>query len=184
MKVGSSGISVVYSNKILPTFRGLSAESSNRAKFLKPKDKQRDVELRRFRKILKVFFGLFFYLGLLFLVPQAQANSIYVLDTAKKEAQFHYLLKELRCLVCQNQDLSDSNASLAKDLRLQVYQMVKAGKSDNEIKDYLTSRYGDFILFKPPVKAVTFLLWVGPFLFLGLGFFIFWRTCFKRESYE
>jgi cytochrome c-type biogenesis protein CcmH len=112
------------------------------------------------------------------------ANSVYPLDSVKKEAQFNHLLKDLRCLVCQNQDLADSNAELAKDLRLQVYQLVKEGKSDSEINEYLTSRYGDFILFKPPVKAVTLLLWFGPFLFLLLGFFIFWRTCFKRITNE
>ncbi|MCL5272920.1 MAG: cytochrome c-type biogenesis protein CcmH [Gammaproteobacteria bacterium] len=112
------------------------------------------------------------------------ANSVYPLDSAKKEAQFNHLLKDLRCLVCQNQDLADSNAELAKDLRLQVYQLVKEGKSDSEMNDYLTSRYGDFILFKPPVKAVTLLLWFGPFLFLLLGFLIFWRTCFKRMTNE
>ncbi len=112
------------------------------------------------------------------------ANSVYPLDSAKKEAQFNHLLKDLRCLVCQNQDLADSNAELAKDLRQQVYELVKEGKSDSEINDYLTSRYGDFILFNPPVKAVTLLLWFGPFLFLLLGFFIFWRTCFKRITNE
>ncbi|CEG56369.1 cytochrome c-type biogenesis protein [Legionella fallonii] len=118
------------------------------------------------------------------LISVTHANSIYPLDTAKKEAQFNHLLKDLRCLVCQNQDLADSNAELAKDLRLQVYQLVRDGKTDTEIRDYLTSRYGDFILFKPPVKAVTLLLWFGPFLFLILGCIIFWRTCFKRTSYE
>lgn len=114
----------------------------------------------------------------------SHASTLYPLDSAKKEAQFNHLLKDLRCLVCQNQDLADSNASLAKDLRLQVYELVKDGKSDTEINDYLTTRYGDFILFRPPVKAITVLLWFGPFLFLILGFIIFWRTCFKRVSYE
>lgn len=118
------------------------------------------------------------------LSPICVANSVYPLDSSKKEAQFNHLLKDLRCLVCQNQDLADSNADLAKDLRLQVYQLVKDDKSDTEIIDYLTARYGDFILFKPPVKGVTILLWFGPFLFLVLGFIIFWRTCFKRISYE
>ncbi|RUR15549.1 cytochrome c-type biogenesis protein CcmH [Legionella sp. km535] len=118
------------------------------------------------------------------IMPLCFANSVYPLDSARKEAQFNHLLKDLRCLVCQNQDLADSNAELAKDLRLQVYEMVKEGKSDSEITDYLTSRYGDFILFKPPVKAVTLLLWFGPFVFLLLGFLIFWRTCFKRRSYD
>lgn len=123
-------------------------------------------------------------LSLFLVMANGLANSVYPLDSVKKEAQFNHLLKDLRCLVCQNQDLADSNAELAKDLRLQVYQLVKAGKSDSEINDYLTSRYGDFILFKPPVKGVTLLLWFGPFLFLVLGFIIFWRTCFKRKSYE
>ena len=128
----------------------------------------------------------FVILGLIMFLfsPLISANTAFPLDSPKKEAQFNHLLKDLRCLVCQNQDLADSNAELAKDLRLQVYQLVKEGKSDSEINDYLTSRYGDFILFNPPVKAVTFLLWFGPFLFLLAGFLIFWRTCFKRTSYE
>jgi cytochrome c-type biogenesis protein CcmH len=129
----------------------------------------------------------FFWSGILLVclcTPLAFANSSYPLDSVQKEAQFHQLLKELRCLVCQNQDLSDSNAGLAKDLRLQVYQLVKKGQSDKEIRDYLTARYGDFILFNPPLKAATFLLWFGPLLFLCLGFFIFWRTCLKRMVYE
>lgn len=121
-----------------------------------------------------IYLSLLIFLG----TTQAWANSIYPLDSAKKEAQFTHLLKDLRCLVCQNQDLAESNAELAQDLRAQVYQLVKEGKSDSEISDYLTSRYGDFILFKPPVKAVTLLLWFGPALFLLLGLLIFWRTCF------
>jgi cytochrome c-type biogenesis protein CcmH len=127
---------------------------------------------------------IFLYLMLVLWMVGVHANSFYPLDSVKKEAQFNHLLKDLRCLVCQNQDLADSNAELAKDLRLQVYQLVKNGKSDSEINDYLTARYGDFILFKPPVKAVTLLLWFGPLLFLVLGCLIFWRTCFKRVSYE
>lgn len=119
-----------------------------------------------------------------FILSFIHANSLYPLNTPQKEAQFEHLLKNLRCLVCQNQDLADSNAELAKDLRLQVYNLVKEGKSDAEIEDYLASRYGDFVLFKPPVKALTFLLWFGPLLFLILGVIIFWRTCFKRVNYE
>lgn len=110
------------------------------------------------------------------------ANSFYPLLTEKQDAQFLHLLKELRCLVCQNQDLADSNAALAQDLKQQIYVMVKKGQSDSEIIDYLTARYGDFILFNPPVKALTALLWYGPALFLMIGFFIFWRTCLKRNS--
>jgi len=105
----------------------------------------------------------------------AVANSTYPLDSPKKEAQFQYLLKDLRCLVCQNQDLADSNAGLARDLRDEVYAHVQAGESDDEIMRYLTMRYGDFILFKPPVKAVTSMLWFGPALFLAIGLFLFLR---------
>ncbi len=130
---------------------------------------------------MRKFNLIFLSLVIFFSVPQVFANSIYPLDSAKKEAQFNHLLKELRCLVCQNQDLADSNAELAKDLRNQVYQLVTEGKSDTEITDYLTARYGDFILFKPPVKAITYLLWFGPALFLLLGGVIFWRACFRKS---
>lgn len=116
----------------------------------------------------------------LFIIGPAWANTSYPLETRAKEAQFNYLLHELRCLVCQNQDLADSNADLAKDLRQEVYELVKSGKSDHEIISYLTARYGDFILFNPPVKTLTLLLWFGPSLFLIAGLFIFWRTCFRR----
>lgn len=104
-----------------------------------------------------------------------QAGAIYPLNTAKQDAQFQGLLRELRCLVCQNQDLADSNAPLAVDLREEVYRLVQSGQSDTEIVDYLTARYGDFILFKPPLKTVTYVLWFAPGLFLlsGLGFL--WR---------
>ena len=119
------------------------------------------------------------FLSVCFFSPNVFANSLYPLDTVKQEAQFNHLLRELRCLVCQNQDLADSNAGLAKDLRDEVYQLVKSGKSDNEIILYLTERFGDFILFKPPVKAITVLLWFGPGLFLVLGLFIFWHTSMR-----
>jgi len=126
----------------------------------------------------------FLTLCLLFSSYHVFANSMYPLASARQQSQFDHLLKELRCLVCQNQDLADSNAGLAKDLRDQVYLMVKDEKSDSEIINYLTARYGDFILFNPPVKSITLLLWYGPLLFLLLGLFIFWRTCLKRTVNE
>ncbi len=101
------------------------------------------------------------------------ANDLYPLPTAKQEAQFEHLLKELRCLVCQNQDLADSNAGLAKDLRLQVYNRVKDGQSDQDIINYLTERYGDFILFNPPVKSITAMLWLAPLMFIVIGLILF-----------
>ena len=104
----------------------------------------------------------------------AQATPLYPFESSAQSEQFNYLLRHLRCLVCQNQDLADSNAGLANDLRAEVYRHVNAGESTDEIITYLTDRYGDFILFSPPVKSVTFLLWAGPFIFLLLGFLMFW----------
>lgn len=112
------------------------------------------------------------------------SNTMYPFDTEKQDAQFNHLLRELRCLVCQNQDLVDSNAGLAKDLREEVYQWVRAGKTDSEIIDFLTSRYGDFILFNPPVKSVTALLWIGPVLFLFMGLGAFWYSCQRRNDHD
>jgi len=80
------------------------------------------------------------------------------------ENRIRHLEEKLRCLVCQNQSLADSNAELAGDLRKQVRDQVAAGRSDDEIVGYLVQRYGDFVLYEPPFKATTALLWVGPFL--------------------
>lgn len=85
------------------------------------------------------------------------------------EKRLNALSAELRCLVCQNQSLADSHAELAIDLKNQVRDMMRAGKSDEEIKQYLTQRYGDFVLYNPPVKASTWLLWAGPFVLLVGG---------------
>lgn len=79
------------------------------------------------------------------------------------------LAEDLRCLVCQNESLAGSHAALAEDLRREIRTLMKAGKSDKEVVDYLTERYGDFVLYRPPFKPVTWLLWLGPVLFLGIG---------------
>jgi cytochrome c-type biogenesis protein CcmH len=85
------------------------------------------------------------------------------------EDRYHKLVTELRCLVCQNQTIADSNADLAKDLRREVRDMLVKGKSDEEIKDFMLARYGDFVLYKPPVKTTTVPLWIGPFVLLAIG---------------
>lgn len=85
------------------------------------------------------------------------------------EARLKHLAIELRCLVCQNQTLADSNAPLAEDLRREVRDMIVKNMSDKEIIDFLVERYGDFVLYRPPVKATTALLWVGPFVLLIVG---------------
>jgi len=97
-----------------------------------------------------------------------------LIDDPLVEARFQALAEELRCLVCQNQNLADSHAGLAIDLKTQLREMIVAGRSDREIIDYMVQRYGDFVLYRPPLKATTWLLWGGPFvLFVGaLGFLL------------
>jgi len=86
-----------------------------------------------------------------------------------EEIRFQHLTKELRCLVCQNQDLADSEADLAKDLRRQVFELMQAGESDAQIKQYLASRYNDFVLYDPPLKPGTWLLWFMPGVLVVVG---------------
>jgi cytochrome c-type biogenesis protein CcmH len=88
------------------------------------------------------------------------------------EERLNRLSRELRCVVCQNEALADSPAELAGAMRQEIRDLMKAGKSDQEVVDFLTSRYGDFVLFRPPFKPVTWLLWAGPFVFLAAGAFI------------
>ena len=90
-------------------------------------------------------------------------------DDPAVEARLKHLAVELRCLVCQNQTLADSNAPLAEDLRREVREMIAKDMSDKEIIDFLVARYGDFVLYRPPLKATTTLLWVGPFVLLTVG---------------
>lgn len=102
------------------------------------------------------------------IATQAAINTL-PFQNNEQEKRYDHLIEELRCLVCQNQNLADSNADLAKDLRTQVYNMIMQGKSDQEILHYMVDRYGDFVLYRPPVKSTTYLLWAGPFLLLLLA---------------
>jgi cytochrome c-type biogenesis protein CcmH len=90
-------------------------------------------------------------------------------DDPALEERLKHMAAELRCLVCQNQSLADSNADLAVDLRNQVREQMRAGRTDAEIRDWLTARYGDFVLYRPPLKASTVLLWFGPLLLLAIA---------------
>ncbi len=98
------------------------------------------------------------------------------------EARMKNLTEQLRCLVCQNETLADSRADLAEDLRKQVREQIKAGKTDKEIIAYLTQRYGDFVLYNPPIKATTYLLWFGPFVLLILGTIVLFRFLKHRRE--
>lgn len=94
---------------------------------------------------------------------------IYPFENEVQETRFQSLLGELRCPKCQNQSLADSDADIAKDLRQKIYDLLIDGKSDDEIRNYLIERYGDFITYRPPLKSSTFLLWLGPLLLLVIA---------------
>ena len=124
--------------------------------------------------------ALFLLLSLCFagatLAKDAQPN-----EDPQIEQRMKHLTEQLRCLVCQNETLADSRADLAEDLRKQIREQIKAGKSDQEIIAFLTERYGDFVLYNPPVKMTTYLLWFGPFVFLGGGTVILYRYLGRRR---
>ena len=94
------------------------------------------------------------------------------------------LAHELRCLVCQNQTLADSNAPLAVDLRNQIREQLKAGKTERDVVNFMVARYGDFVLYRPPFKATTVALWLGPFVLLALGAWILYRRVARRRPAE
>jgi len=103
-------------------------------------------------------------------------------DSKAEEQHFKDLIEELRCLVCQNQSLLDSDAELAHDLRAEVYDMIQAGKSDEEIVTFLVERYGDFVLYNPPVKPSTWLIWFGPFVLLLIAAFLLLRAVRRQKN--
>jgi cytochrome c-type biogenesis protein CcmH len=118
-----------------------------------------------------------FAASLFFMAATAAAQAP---KDAALEARLRTLSEELRCLVCQNQTLADSTAPLAEDLRREVRELAQQGKTDAEIKQYLVARYGDFVLYKPPVKPTTWILWFGPFAFL-LGGGLIWFVVLRRR---
>lgn len=106
----------------------------------------------------------------------------YKFESEEQESLFNKLSDELRCLVCQNQSIADSNADLAKDLREEIYGMLQEGKSEQEIVDFMVARYGDFVLYNPPMKPVTWILWFGPAFALLAGFVFVVRIMKQQKS--
>ncbi len=124
---------------------------------------------------------------LLILTAAAQATSLssFEFSTPEQERAFRTLTEELRCLVCQNESLAGSNAELAQDLRREIYDMMMAGRSKDDIVQFMVARYGDFVLFQPPLRPSTYPLWFGPFiLFAVAGFFLFRTLQKKRRAQE
>ena len=115
-------------------------------------------------------------------LPALAADAVPTERDPVAESRAVKLAEKLRCLVCQNQTIAESNAELALDLRQQVREQIAAGKTDDEILGYMTARYGDFVLYQPPVKATTLLLWGGPALLVLLGFIVLFRVLRGRRA--
>ena len=120
------------------------------------------------------------FFALVLLCCSARAIDPRAFDNPEDEARYQQLVAELRCLVCQNQSIADSSAPLAQDLRSRVLEMINEGSSDAEIKTFMTDRYGDFVLYAPPVKPATWVLWFGPAVIL-LGGMLFLAMTLRRR---
>ncbi|MDP2431072.1 MAG: cytochrome c-type biogenesis protein CcmH [Pseudomonadota bacterium] len=128
--------------------------------------------------------SLLFSLLLALAGPVWAGEAVSIGEDPVIEQRLVKLGEELRCLVCQNESLAGSHAELAEDLRREIRAQMKAGKNDQEVIEYLTTRYGDFVLYRPPFKPVTYLLWLGPLLFLGIGGGVWYVTLKKRRALE
>src|SRR5689334_15186715 len=127
------------------------------------------------KKVLLLIFALIF-------AGVAIAKDAQPVEDPQIEQRMKTLTEQLRCLVCQNETLADSRADLAEDLRKEIREQMKAGQSDQEIIAFLTQRYGDFVLYKPPVKSTTYLLWFGPFVLLFAGTGVLYRYLKRRRE--
>ncbi len=126
-----------------------------------------------------------FVLCLAFLSQSVCAEiEVYQFANPEIEQRYQTLTEELRCLVCQNQNIADSHAELAQDLRRKVYEKLNAGESNQQIIDYMTARYGDFVLYRPPFNSRTLILWLTPILTLIVGGFGFWSLLKRRKNEE
>lgn len=119
-------------------------------------------------------------LGAIMASPAYAIDALPFKDHAQ-ELRFQQLTQKLRCMVCQNESLADSTAFLAKDLRLDIFKQMQAGKTDAQIKVWLTSRYSDFVLYDPPLRPGTWLLWFSPLLLVLIGAMVLWRILRRRS---
>jgi cytochrome c-type biogenesis protein CcmH len=126
--------------------------------------------------------SLLFSLLLVLAAPIWAGEAASVGEDPAIEQRMVNLATDLRCLVCQNESLAGSHAELAEDLRTEIRAQMKAGKNDKEVIEYLTTRYGDFVLYRPPFKPITYLLWLGPLLFLGIGASVWYFMLKQRRA--
>lgn len=125
-----------------------------------------------------------FFIAIALATPALAEEAAPNADDPVVEARINKLGEDLRCLVCQNESLSGSRADLAEDLRREMREQMNAGKNDAEVISYLTDRYGDFVLYRPPFKPVTYLLWLGPVIFLAIGGTIWYVTLKRRRKMQ
>ncbi|MDO8844486.1 cytochrome c-type biogenesis protein [Methylicorpusculum sp.] len=125
---------------------------------------------------------ILFLVMLLFSQWALATIEIYEFPDPVHEQRYRALTEELRCLVCQNQNIADSHAELAQDLRRKVYEMINAGQSDDQIVQFMIDRYGDFVLYRPPLNPKTMILWLAPVLTVAAGLFGFWFLLKRRRQ--
>ena len=133
---------------------------------------------------MKKLFRLILVCLLAFPVISGAAIEAYEFKDEKMEAEYNQLINELRCLVCQNQNLAGSDAELAQDLRKQTHEMLMQGKSPDEVTQYMVDRYGDFVLYRPQFKSSTFLLWAGPFILVAIVLWLVIRRIRSRQKLD
>ncbi|MEO0443878.1 MAG: cytochrome c-type biogenesis protein [Pseudomonadota bacterium] len=132
--------------------------------------------------MIKILNFFLFSLSLLAFSPSFAAVDIYQFDTESQRMRYHALMEELRCPKCQNQNLSGSDSHIAADLRRELHRLLLAGNTDREIKDFMVARYGDFVLYKPPLSAATMMLWGLPILLLVFAAVAFAIIVGKRRQ--
>jgi cytochrome c-type biogenesis protein CcmH len=128
------------------------------------------------------YFIRFLLLFCLIQLSHAESIDAKVFSTESEQNRYRSLIDEIRCPVCQGQSIGGSNASLAKDLRNKVRLMIISNNSDNDIRKFMTDRYGDFVVFKPPINNTTYILWITPFVFLFTGIIILFRSLKNRQN--
>ena len=133
-------------------------------------------------KLISFIFIIFFSILSVNILTSVEPDEI--LQNQEQEIRARNISKNIRCMVCQNQSIDDSNAPLARDLRILIRNKIKEGKSNAEIYNFLTDRYGDFILLKPALKYETIALWFLPFLFLMLGIFVIYQNNMKSKKFD
>jgi cytochrome c-type biogenesis protein CcmH len=133
---------------------------------------------------VNTYLQLLVSLCLLFLLNTAYSATLeqYTFEDPQQEAEFRDVIEQMRCLVCQNESLAGSNAELAVDLRNEIYDMMSAGKNKNDIVDFMVARYGDFVLYSPPMKPSTYPLWFGPVILFLIGGVLLARILLRKKQ--